>query len=116
MCSEYIRIVVETGSPQDDGLFIVHAIKEEDRGPDVSFVAVLARVMDRIGTPHKLRLIAGVITSLGQTSVSATMADPCITAAEEELIAAAHQLVSDWAKSDGDGVELDEKDEIEQPV
>jgi hypothetical protein len=116
MYPKYIRMVVDMGQSQDDGPFTVHAVKEEDQGPDVSFVAVLARVMERIGTPHKLRLIAGVITSLGHTSVSATMADPCITTAEEELIAAAHQLVNDWTKSDGDCVELDEKDEIEQPV
>ena len=116
MYPKYIRMVMEIGRSQDDGPFMVSAIKEEDQGPGASFVAVLARVMERISTPHKLRLIAGVITSLGHTSVSATMADPCVMAAEEELIAAAHQLVDDWAKSDGDDTELDDKEKIEQPV
>lgn len=104
MSAEYIRMIIETGRSRNDGLYIVQAIKEEDHGPAMSLVAVLARVMERIGTPHKLKLLAHVITILGHGSVSATFADPCLVDAEEELIAAAHQLVKDWAKSEDDTI------------
>lgn len=107
MRDEYIRIEVEMGHPQSDGLFVVHTVNEEDCGPDMDFIAVLTRVMERIGAPHKLKLLAGVITSLGHTGLSATVADPCVTAAEEELIAAAHQLMEDWAGCSHEAVEPD---------
>lgn len=114
MCEEYIRIVVETGHEQDKDLFIVHAIKEEEQGPATSLDRLLSRVISRLERPLQLRTVAGVIACLDHAAATVSSPNSTLADAEEELIAAARQLLHRWAVV-VDGTVVDDESSVTEP-
>jgi len=107
MCEQYIRVVFETAYPdEDDDNFVVHAFKEEDHGPRMSLEGVLTRVIERLSTSHRFRILARVIDLLDRPGRSASSRDRAIVSAEEDLIIAARRLLKGWARSTARGLNL----------